>query len=271
MKIGLIGAENSHTRLFCKAFNVEGVSEGNRITHVFGDDSSEAAEALSADFGLTICATEAELLSVCDAVVITYRCGTRHFEPAMRAIRAGKAVFNDKPFTATVEQAEALEAYAEANGSLITGGSSLKSLPELDGIRAKLAPGSTVVISYGAEVDSPYDGFLFYGIHSVEICLSLFGADYTSVAAVNHHGAVVVTVAYADRQCVIMTRPNVYDFRIMHVGQGVAEYIDIPDMHVDISANELAAMLETKTVVHPFAHYVDAARLISEIMEKAGL
>ena len=271
MNIGFIGAENSHTKAFGKLFNEQAKSPGNRITHVFGDDSPEAAEKLATEFGLEICATEEELLSACDAVVITYRCGSRHYEPAMRALKAGKAVFNDKPFAATAEQAKALGDYAEANGLLLTGGSSWKSVPAVGSLRKELAPGSTVVISYGAEVDSPYDGFTFYGIHSVELCLALFGADYKSVSAVNHHGSVVATVAYADRQCVIVTRPHVYDMQLLHVTPGDSTVCDLSDMGGNICPAEFAAMLETGKPPRPYGGYAESIQLMTEIMNKAGI
>jgi len=271
MNIGLIGAENSHTKAFGKLFNTEGKSPGNRITHVYGDDSAEAAEKLAAEFGLTICATEEELLAACDAVVITYRCGSRHYEPAMRALKAGKAVFNDKPFAATAEQAKALGDYAAANGLLLTGGSSWKSVPAVLNLRKELVPGSTAVISYGADVASPYDGFTFYGIHSVELCLSLFGTDYKSVSAVNHHGAVVATVVYETGQCVIMTRPDVYDLQLLHVTPGQSTVCDMSDMGGNICPEEFAKMLETNKAPHPYGSFAESITLLTEIMDKAGL
>jgi len=268
MNIGLIGAENSHTKAFCKLFNTEGKSQGNRITHVFGDDSPEAAEALATEFGLAICATEEELLAACGAVVITYRSGSRHYEPAMRALQAGKAVFNDKPFTETAEQAKALGDYAEAHGLLLTGGSSWKAVPAVLALREEIVPGSTAVISYGADVDSPYDGFTFYGIHSVELCLSLFGVDYKSVSAVNHHGAIVATVAYADKQCVIMTRPDVYDLELLHITSGKTTVCDMSDMGGNVCPEEFAAMLESGKAPRPYGYYAEAVTLMREIMNK---
>ena len=268
MNIGLIGAENSHTLQFCKAFNVEGISPGNRVTHVFGDDSAEAAEKLAAEYGLAICATEEELLSACDAVVITYRRGSLHHAPTMRALAAGKAVFNDKPFAINTAQAAEIAAYAQTNQRLLTGGSILKSLPELAPLKANLQPGDTAVISYGADIESPYEGFWFYGIHSVEICLALFGTDYTSVSAMRDGSSIVATVAYADRQCVIVTRPDTYNLKLAIVGNGKAESFDFTDIHAEISSCEFAKMLETNILPHSLDHFVAAVRLTEEILSK---
>jgi len=271
MQIGLIGAENSHTLQFCNSFNRDNISPGNRITHVFGDDSAEAAANLAATYGLTICDTESSLLAACDAVIITYRCGHLHHAPAMRALAAGKFVFNDKPFAVTPAEAEEITAYAAAHNPRLTGGSILKSMPELAAVKANLHAGDTVVISYGADPASPYDGFWFYGIHSVEICLTLFGADYKSVSAMHDQGAVIATVAYADRQCVIVTRPDIYDLRIAVTGRGHSEFLDFPNIRPETSAAEFAQMLETGTPPHDFTHLTAATRLTGEIIAQAGL
>ena len=271
MNIGLIGAENSHTLQFCKSFNQDNISAGNRVTHVFGDDSAEAAAKLAADYGLTICDTEADLLDACDGVVITYRCGHLHYAPTMRALAAGKAVFNDKPFATNLSEAKEITTYAKDSNPRLTGGSILKSLPELSPLKAKLQPGDTVVISYGADPASPYDGYWFYGIHSVEICLALFGTDYKSVSAMQDKGSVVAAIAYADRQCVIVTRPDTYNLQLAIVGNGRSKTVAFPDIHAEISAVEFAKMLETGAPLHDFAHFTTAVQIMETIIMQAGL
>ena len=271
MKIGLVGAENSHTLQFCEALNVRHIAEGIRVTHVYGDDSPENAAKMAKDFGLAICESEEELLAACDAVVVTYRCGTRHFEPVMRALRAGKAVFNDKPFAMTVADAEALAAYAQENGVLLTGGSGSKLMEDIAATRAKLGAGSAAMISFGADPNSPYDGFWFYGVHSAEMCIALFGEDYKSVTAVRHGKTLTATVSYGDRQCVIVTQPDVYDWRITTAVDGAAEQVDLSHEGSFLSVRDFASMLQTGKTVYPLSHYVAATRLMQDIMASAGI
>jgi len=262
MKIGIIGAENSHARHFCNAI---------KIDYIYGADDPEECARLCKEFSIEACSSEEEVIAKSDAVAVTYRKGSEHYEPVMAAIRAGKPVFNDKPFAASARQAREIAALAEELDVPLTGGTSLKGLPELPAIREAIGPGSSVVISFAGDPASPYDGYWFYGIHAAELCLVLCGENFTSVRAFENHGVVVSQVNYPDRQCVLVTAPQSGDLRISVTNNGETTCYAIPLNYRDVGPTEFAAMAESGKPPRAYSHYVRAAELVGGIVETAGL
>jgi len=98
-KIGIIGAENSHAEHFADALNGKKLYGESRAVCIFGNDHPEKAAALCEKYSLKNCGNLSELFDNCDAVAITYRKGSVHYDAAMEALKYGKAAFIDKPFT----------------------------------------------------------------------------------------------------------------------------------------------------------------------------
>lgn len=270
MKIGIIGAQNSHTEHFCRAVNEERQFPGNRIAYLYGADAPDVAARLCEQYGLTLCAGEEELIDLSDGVVITYRKGSDHFAPAMKVLQAGKPLFNDKPFSVSLTQTKALVDYARENSSLLCGGSNLKGLPELPELRALMGPGKTAVISFAADVNSPYEGYRFYGIHSVELCIYLCGEDFLSVDSYRNRDSVISVVHYADRSCVISTNPGNADLHISITGTDGTVHKHLPLRYQSIGPAEFIRMVQTKQLPRPLSHYESAERLLSAIIESFG-
>jgi hypothetical protein len=271
VKIGLIGAQNSHSRHFCEVLNRSGKHPGYAITQLYGADDPAECSKLCKEFGIAESASEEDVIAQCDAIVITYRKGSQHHGAAMKALRAGKPLFNDKPFSTSLKEAQEIINYAAANNILLTGGSSFKSLPELSKAAAAIRPGSNIVISYAADTNSEYDGYWFYGIHSVELCVQLCGENFTSVKAVRSGKMVVSAVNYADRQCVIATSPDSTELKIMVTNNGRTETFPVPLNYQSVCPNEFVEMLKTKKLPRGLSHYAKATELLAGIIESAGL
>lgn len=271
MTIGLIGAQNSHARHFCNAINGTDNYPGVKIRYVYGGDDPEECARLCADFGLEEAASEEALVEQSDAVVITYRKGSEHYPAAMKALRAGKPTFNDKPFAASPREAEELVALARRTGAPLTGGTNLKGLPELADIKASIGPGSVVTINFAADPKSEYDGYSFYGIHAAELCLVLCGEDFTSVQAFENHGVVISNVSYADRQCVMMTAPECGDLKIAVTNGGQTACYHVPLNYQDVGPGEFVAMAQTGKPPRAYSHYTRAVALVGQIIETAKL
>ena len=271
MKLGLIGAENSHTIGFCEAVNKEKRYEGFEITHVYGADSPEACAKLIEKYGLKECASEEEIIETCDALVITYRRGSQHHAAVMKSMKAGKPTYNDKPFTTCVKQAEEIVEYAKKNNILLCGGSTIKAMAGLGDIAKKIKPGSTVVISYRADPKSEYDGFWFYGIHSVETCVKLLGEDFKSVSAFDN-GGVVASVNYGDKKCVIVNTPEAsYGLNIAIMADDCSESIAVPNDDTPTAPDEFIGMIKSGVPPYDYSFYVSATKLMAEIIKSAGL
>ncbi len=267
MKIGLIGAENSHAEHFCKTINGEKAFPGHTISYLYGADDPEKAARLCAQYGVTPVESEEELIALSDAVVITYRRGSAHFDPAMAVLRAGKPLFNDKPFCTRPAQCRELIDYALAHHSLLCGGSNLKGLEEIPELKAAVAPGSTVVISFGGDVASPYDGYWFYGIHSAELCVLLCGEDFTAVNSYLNGKTVVTVVSYPDRKCIISTNPENVDLHISVETNGTVLHRKLDMKYQSVGPAELIGMIESGELPHPLSGFEASVRLLSAITE----
>jgi predicted dehydrogenase len=271
VKIGLIGAQNSHSRHFCDVLNHDRKYPGYAITRLYGADDPAEAGRLCTEFGLTESASEEDVIEKCDAIVITYRKGSQHYAAAMKALRAGKPLFNDKPFSTSLKETKEIVDYAGAHNVLLTGGSSVKSLPGLSKAAAAIRPGSNVIITFAADPDSEYDGYWFYGIHAVELCIQLCGESFTSVSAIRNGNMVVSVVNYADRQCVIATSPNSPELKIVVTNNGQTETFHVPLNYQSVCPDEFAEMLKAKKPPRAYSHYEKATELLAGIIGSLGL
>ena len=271
MNIGLIGAENSHAEHFCQVINRDEKYPGFTITHVYGGDNPPICAKLCAEYSLTECATEDEVISLCDALVVTYRKGSLHYGPVMKALKAGKAVFNDKPFATDVSQAQNIADCAKLNDALLYGGSSVKDLSGLSGVNEKITADSTVVISFSANPESEYDGFWFYGIHSVELCIKLLGQNYKTVSAFRTGNNVISSVNYGNRRAVIVNTPDASGLNVSIQSGDESETINVPMNYQSVCPDEFIKMLMTGKAPYDYTFYVESVRLMGMIIESAGL
>lgn len=118
-----------------------------------------------------------------DAVVIADRLSAHHASHARPFIERGLAVFVDKPFTSTIEQAQALLALANTHGASVTSFSALRFAPLVVQhsraiLERPIMPCATVVGSFSQH--SPF-GADFYLVHCAEIAVTLLGGTYDSV------------------------------------------------------------------------------------------
>ncbi len=272
MKIGLLGAESTHAAHFCETVN-RLMDTPHLITHLFGDDNHQMEQELAERYNLTVCGSAGELIDAVDAVVIVYRMGSLHYGAAMAAMKAGKPVFVDKPFTTDLSQAQSLVEYAESHGCLLCGGSNLKQLEGLRPIREAAEGSQVMTVSFAADPDSPYEGFWFYGSHSVELCLELYGEAYTSVSAFTNGSNLIANIHYPDKLCVIATSSSVPGLCISlsSISRGKTMIYPVPMQYQQLGPREFLAMLDSGKLPRKYDFYVTATRLIHQIMEAAGL
>ena len=271
MKIGLIGAQNSHSRHFCQAINKSGKFGDAVISYIYGGDDEAICKRLCEEFELTECASEDEVIEKSDAVVITYRSGSIHYSPVIKAIKAGKPVFNDKPFATNVAEAEEIAALAKELNVSVTGGTNLKSLPELPAIKESIAPGSAIVISFAADPSSEYDGYWFYGCHAAEICLELCGLDFISVQSFKNADVVVTNVIYSDKICILVTAPQSKNLMISVTNGETRVCHEVPMNYESVGPEEFVTMVKSGEMPRNYEFYVKAVELVGKIIETAGL
>ena len=271
MNIGLIGAQNSHSRHFCETINKNKLFEGAVIKYIYGGDDPAECGRLCNDYAIENCESEEEVIKKSDAVIVTYRKGSEHFKPVLSAVKAGKPVFNDKPFTTKLCEAEEITALAKKLNVPVTGGSSLKLLPGLPEIKKGITPGSATVISFAADPTSEYDGYWFYGIHAAELCLELCGLDFISVQSFKNNGVVVSNVAYADKMCVLVTSPQSNNLVVSVSNGGKTVCHAVPMNYESAGPEEFVNMAKSGNSPRSYEFYVKSVELMEKICESAGL
>lgn len=109
LKIGVFGAGHLgkiHIRCWKNIENIELVG--------FYDTNAENGKEVSGEFGIPFFENDAELMEKCDAIDIVTPT-LNHHASAMKALKAGKHVFIEKPITATLAEAEEILRYSEAH------------------------------------------------------------------------------------------------------------------------------------------------------------
>ncbi|MDN5203679.1 Gfo/Idh/MocA family oxidoreductase [Fulvivirgaceae bacterium BMA10] len=184
ISIGIIGAENSHTRAFGKLFNIDKKFPGVEVKYVWGETEAFAKNAMEKGGIPSMVKDPKEMLGKIDALIVDHRHGKFHLEAATPFVKAGVPTFIDKPFCYRVEEGKKFLGMARELGTPITSYSSVAhSYATLD-IKDQVSRIEDIkqVVSYGPlDMNSPYGGVFFYGPHLVQPLLYIFGNTVTRV------------------------------------------------------------------------------------------
>lgn len=189
-KIGIIGAENSHTAGFGKLFNIEKAFPGMEVKYVWGETKEFAKTAMEKGNIPEMVNDPNDMLGKIDGLIVDHRHGKYHLEPAIPFIEAGVPTFIDKPFCYRSKKGKDFLAFARKHGTPVTSFSSIAHSYETFDIKKQLKSmgGINQVIRSGrVDFDSEYGGVFFYGAHIVQPLLYLFG-DTVERVRVNDNG-----------------------------------------------------------------------------------
>lgn len=268
--IGLIGVESKHAVFFGEIINKNNRYEGYRIASLWGGDAPGRIPEMQNSLGIDIiCDTYRELADRSDAVMVIQRRGSDHFLPAKTAIEIGKPVFVDKPFTSDPGEAQVLAELARTKRVPLTGGTTLKFLPEIIEIKELIAKENpdTVIIRYYADASSEYDGFNFYGSHLAELCVSICGEMFSEVKAVKNGDGILACVSYPAVKAVINSTPGFYGLEITLLGQKTRRFcIDETECYrrgMDAFIN----MLKSGVPPADYSHYTASVQLTADIIK----
>ena len=196
LRIGMVGAENSHTVSIAKVLNVDEKLRGVRATHVWGETRAYARDAAERGQIPTIVARPEDMIGEVDAVVFDHRHGKEHLPAARPFLETKVPMFVDKPFCYRRAEGRRFLARARELGVPVC---SFSTLPKQDSFQElvrqvrKLGKVHTVVSTGACDIKSKWGGIFFYGIHQVDMILRLVGYDFYRVQAVkgkgNNHSA----------------------------------------------------------------------------------
>lgn len=184
IRIGIIGAENSHTVNFGKMFNIDKKFSGVEVTHLWGETDEFASKAAEKGKIPNIVKDPKEMLGKINALIVDHRHAKFHLEAATPFVKAGIPTFVDKPFCYRVEEGKAFLEMARKMGTPVTSFSSIAQSDSTYDIKNQLETidGINHVIRYGpVDLDSQYGGVFFYGVHLLQPLMFMFGDDILRV------------------------------------------------------------------------------------------
>ena len=258
IRIGIVGAENSHCTAIAKLCNVEKKARG-RVVAVWGETRKFAKAAAEAGRIPCVLADWRELLGRVDGVMIDHRHARYHAEVATFFVKHGVPCFVDKPFTFTLDEGKRLCALARKKKVPITSFSVLplqRDFSRFARAVRKLGDVVSLTSTGPVELNSKYGGIFFYGIHQVDMLIALLGTQVARVSLMRHGKGGVAVLACKNGPVVTMNCVNNgnYTFHCSAVGG-----TKILDWRFDRDANPYLAGARTfikmfRTGREPYPH-----------------
>ncbi len=184
IRIGIIGAENSHTIKFGQLFNIDKKFPGVEVKYVWGETEEFAKKAAQKGQIPNMVKDPLEMLGKIDALIVDHRHPKYHLQAAEPFVKAGIPTFIDKPFCYRVEEGKKFLEMARSVGTPVTSYSSEAHIESTFDIKKQvetMGEISHVVFSGPVDLESPYGGVFFYGVHLVQPLMYIFGDDIRKV------------------------------------------------------------------------------------------
>jgi predicted dehydrogenase len=184
IRIGIVGAENSHTAAIAKTINVDKQVKGVQVVALWGETDEFAAKAADTGKVPAIVKKPEDMIGQIDGVMIDHRHAKYHLPAAEPFLAARIPMFIDKPFCYRVKEGADFLRRARKARVPITSFSVLpeqKDFAKLKAEIAKAGPIQTLVTTGPCDINSKYGGVFFYGIHQIGAILKLVGYDVRTV------------------------------------------------------------------------------------------
>jgi len=207
MKVGIVGAENSHAAAIAKLINVEQRFKGVTVDIIWGETAEFAIKTAEAGSIPQIAKKPQDMLGRVDAVIVDHRHPKHHVKAAMPFVKEGIPCFVDKPFCYRAAEGKTLLKAAAKHGAPLT---SFSAVPHQRSYRAfvrKLEGLGRVVAGtlHGAcDLHSKYGGIFFYGIHQVDAALNAFGYNVSRVLVTKNGNGATGQLLYSDGKIVTL-------------------------------------------------------------------
>jgi predicted dehydrogenase len=200
IRIGIIGAENTHTVTYGRMFNQDRKFPDCEVVGVWGETAEFAKQAAEKGRIPWIVKDPGEFMGKIDALIVDHRHAKYHLEAAWPFVEAGIPTFIDKPFCYRVSEGRKFLEMARTKKtpvtSFSTGARGERIIKLKDQVKA--IPKIHHVISAGhCDVDSPYGGVFFYGVHQVERLMAVFDENIQRVRVSSKGGDASATLVFA--------------------------------------------------------------------------
>ena len=175
LRIGIVGAENSHTVAIARTLNIDKKVPGCRVVCVWGEAPKYAKDAAARGEIPEIVKRPEDMIGKVDAACVDHRHPKFHL-PAVRPLLEAKIpLFVDKPFCYLLARAHALKVPV-CSFSVLPKQAAFGDLKKQ--VR-KLGRIISIVSTGSCDIRSKYGGVFFYGIHQVDMVVRLLDNDVT--------------------------------------------------------------------------------------------
>ena len=213
-RIGIIGLDTSHSTAFVEALNSptpDAAYDGYKVVAAYPNGSKtikSSYERIPAytgqvkKLGVEIVNSIKELLDRVDVVMLETNDGRPHLEQALEVMKAGKTLWIDKPVAGTLVDAIAIFDAAKKYKVPVFSASSLRYATNVQ----ETANGTSAGKVLGADTYSPcplestHPDFFWYGIHGIEILLTVMGKGCKEVSRVRTADTDLVTGVWKDNR-----------------------------------------------------------------------
>ena len=193
-RIGMVGLDTGHSEAFTRSLNSSQAGDkflGYKVVAAYPKGTEEILEWKNRipeitkkveSLGVEIVDSMDELLKKVDVVLITCIDGNQHLEQVMPVFKAGKPVFIDKPFAASLSDAYAIASAAKQYKVPLFSASSLRYINGAE----EIADGKIGSV-LGADAFSPahieehHPDLFWYAVHGVETLFTVMGTGCLSV------------------------------------------------------------------------------------------
>lgn len=184
IRIGIFGVESTHTDLFIRIAE----EYDDVCVAAISGETPELTEKFKKSHNLKCEYVEPERLAeLSNLILITVRDGAKHRKCVERCVKNGCAVWIDKPFTASVKDAQWMTDFFEENNITYAGGTCVRYTKAILDMKKYFDKNRETClsgyVSYKVYLDGPYSGIHFYSHHAIESMLYVFGTGVKSVFA----------------------------------------------------------------------------------------
>ncbi len=199
--VGIIGAENNHTVGYGKLINIEKKFPGVEVNYVWGETDAFALRAQKEGAIPNIVKDPREMLGKIDALIVDHRHPKYHLPAAMPFLEEKIPMFIDKPFCYRADEGRDFLSKAKAMGVPVSSYSSIAHTNETFDIRnqVKELKSFEQIVRYGVlymGMNNKYGGIFYYGIHSVQPLMYIFGEDIDEVKVTEKGGNWTANLAF---------------------------------------------------------------------------
>ena len=229
LRIGIIGGSvSAHTFDYGKLFNTDKKFPGAELLYAWTDTEEFALAAKEKAKIPNIVKDPEEMIGKIDALIINHRHPKYHLEPAIPFIKAKIPTFIDKPFCVKVSEGKDFLQLARSYGTPVSSWSTIAQSDKTSDLKRQVQEMGQInnIVSLGpTDIESPYGGVYFYGVHSVDPLLYIFGDKVTKVRVTRSSAGTTGSLVFEDGMlATIVFMTLTWEKRLFaETGKGVVE------------------------------------------------